>query len=507
MSWDRTRRWFGTDLGALVLIAGARCLLHLLTNGRYGFHRDELLTFHNARHLAWGYVVYPPLTPFLARVELALFGASLAGFRIFAALSQGLVMLLTGLSARELGGHRVAQVVAALAVATSGHALVSGWFMSYSTFDYLWWTVAAYTVIRLLKSDDPRWWLAIGCAVALGLLTKYTMAFLVLGIAGGLFLTGARRFLRSPWLWAGVALSLLIVSPNLLWQAQHGFVALDFLQSIHARDVHRGWTDYFLPNQLWKCANPVTIPLWMAGLWFLFAAPAGKRFRMLGWMYLIPLLALFLAHGRDYYLAAAYPMLFAAGAVCGESWLLSLNPKSASAVRHTLWWSFASAFLLTASVTLPLAPRHSGWWHFADSVNGGNFNSQLGWRQMTETVARVRDSLPPADLHSLGILSTDDGQTGAVSLYGPAYHLPPAISGMNSNWYRGPGDAPPQAVITLGFDRQFLQANFESCLLAAHMTDPEILQNDSINWNTEIYVCRKLRTPWPEFWQQLKSYG
>ena len=507
MPLSRSNKWITSDIGVLVLLACARFVLHLLTNGRYGFHRDELLTLDNARHLAWGYVVYPPVTPFLARIELTLFGTSLTGFRFFPALSQGLAMLLAGLSARAMGGNRLAQVVAALAVAVSGHALVSGWFMSYSTFDYLWWSLVAYSIIRLLASDDPRWWLAIGVAIGLGLLTKYTMGVLVLGVVGGVILTPVRRYLKSPWLWCGVAISLGLVAPNFFWQVEHRFISIDFLRHIHTRDVGWGWTDYFLPNQLWKSANPVTVPLWLSGLWFVFVRPEGKRFRILGWMYVIPLVVLFLLRGRDYYLAAAYPMLFAAGAVRGQAWLRTLAPRPAATVRQTTWYSLFFAGVSTAAVTLPIAPLNSTWWHIADHINGGNFGYQLGWPQMVEIVARVRDTLPPQDLGSLRILSTDDGQTGAVNLYSPAYHLPPAISGMNSNWLRGYGNPPPRTVITLGFDRQFLEQNFESCTLAAHMTDRSILENNSINGNIEIYVCRNLRRPWPEFWQQLKSYG
>ena len=151
-----------SDLGILVLMALAVVLLHTLTNGQYGFHRDELMAVDDARHLAWGYVSYPPLTPFVGRVELELFGTSLRGFRLFSAVGQGLVLLLTGLATRELGGKRLAQVVAALAVGIGGHSLVNGTYLSYTPLDYLWWVVVAYLVIRLLKSDDPRWWIAIG---------------------------------------------------------------------------------------------------------------------------------------------------------------------------------------------------------------------------------------------------------------------------------------------------------------------------------------------------------
>ena len=494
------------DIWILVTVALANVLLHTLVNAKYGFHRDELLTLDNARHLAWGYVVYPPLTPFLGRVSLELFGTSLKGFRFFAALSQGLVLLFTGLAARELGGKREAQLVAALAVAIGGDSLVHGSFLSYTSFDYTCWVLVAYFVIRLLKSDDPRWWLAIGAAIGLGMMAKYAMAFLALGVVGGVLLTPARRYLRSPWLWCGTALAILVMLPNMIWQVQHQFVSLEFLKSIHARDIQRGWTDYFLLNQLWKNSSPVTVPIWGAGLWYLFGVAEGKRYRMLGWMYVIPLLAFLVARGRDYYLAPAYPMLLAAGAVWGECWLSSLNPRSAFTVRQITWRSFAVAGLSTAALTLPIAPLNSAWWRVANQVNG-IFDSQVGWPDAVEKVARVRDSLPAQDQATLGILAGDDGEAGAVNLYGPAYGLPRAISGMNSNWLRGYGDPPPQTVIVVGEHRDFVERAFESCELAGRLTNRYGIENSSIDGYAEVFVCRHLREPWPEFWAHFRYYG
>ncbi|HEY1467460.1 MAG TPA: glycosyltransferase family 39 protein [Candidatus Acidoferrum sp.] len=500
-------RFASRDLGALVGLAVAVFLLHTLTNGKYGFHRDELLTLNNARHLAWGYVVYPPMTPFLGRVELELFGTSLRGFRFFAALSQGLVVLLTGLAARELGGKREAQLVAALAAGIAGPALVSGWFLSYTSFDYLCWVLVAYFVIRLLKSDDPRWWLAIGGAIGLGMMAKYSMAFLALGVAGGVLLTPARRYLKSPWFWCGAGVALVIVLPNMVWQMRHQFVSLECLKTIHARDIRWGWTDYFLPNQLWKCANPVTVPLWCAGLWYLFAAPDGKRYRMLGWMYVIPLLAFLVARGRDYYLAPAYPMLLAAGAVWGERWLSSLSTRSALIARRTTWRALAVSGLMTAAMTLPVAPLNSAWWRVADSMNGGNFNMQIGWPELAETAAKIRDTLPVQEQARLGILASDEGENGAVNLYGPGYGLPRAISGMNSNWFRGYGDPPPQTVIVVGEDRDFVDHNFASCELAGHLANRYGIRNATIGGYNDVFVCRKPRQAWPEFWKHFRYYG
>jgi 4-amino-4-deoxy-L-arabinose transferase-like glycosyltransferase len=164
----QSRLWpafLSNSLGLLLLLALARLLLHGLTNDQYGFHRDELATLDDARSLAWGYVAYPPLTPFLARLALELFGPSLVGLRLFSALAQSLAMVLAGLMARELGGSRPAQLLSAVAVAVAPLSLIQGSLFQYVSFDNLWWVLLAYQVIRLLKSEDPRWWLGIGAVI------------------------------------------------------------------------------------------------------------------------------------------------------------------------------------------------------------------------------------------------------------------------------------------------------------------------------------------------------
>jgi len=495
-----------SDRSVLALLAFAVVLLHTLANGQYGFLHDEWATLDDAHHLDWGYVVYPPLTPFLGRVELVLFGTSLRGFRFFPAVAQGIVLLLTGLAARELGGKRQAQLLAAAGVGIGGAAMFDGGYLSYTSLDYPWWPVVGYLAIRLLKSDNPRWWAAIGAAIGAGMMTKYTMIFLTSGVVVGVLLTPARRYLKSPWLWCGAAIAFLIWLPNLLWQIQHHFVSLEFLRSIHARDVAAGRANGFMLAQLWKSTHPVTVPIWGAGLWTLFATPTGKRYRMLGWMFVVPLLALFAAKGRDYYLAPAYPMLMAAGAVWGERWMGSLSTGAAVTVRQTTVWALATGGLVTAAVTLPLAPVNSAWWRVADAMNG-NFNMEFGYQETVETVSKIRDTLPVQERGRLGILAGDAGMAAAINQLGPAYGLPKAISGQNSDWLRGYGDPPPETLIVVSMDRDFLFRNFESCALAGRLTNRYGIENSAMTGYTDVFVCRHLRQPWPVFWKHFQYFG
>jgi hypothetical protein len=496
------------DSGVALWLTGfAFMAIHIVFSGRYGFHRDELLSYSNAMHLDWCYVVYAPLTAWLARVELVVFGTSLMGYRFLPAVSVGMVSVLAGLTARAMSGGRRAMLVTAVAAGIAGPICFAGSFLSYMSFDVLWWVLVAWATARLLQTENPRWWIVIGAGIGLGLLTKYTILFFVAGLLVGLLLTPNRRYFRSGWFWCGVGVALVMALPVIVWQFQHHFVALAWMKSIHARDVSWGRTDYFIPNQFWNTTSPVTVPIWCAGLWFLFATRVGKPFRMLGWMYVITLILFVIARGRDYYLAPAYPMLMAAGAVWGESWVDAKSPNAQKRIARSLWISLTVAALAVFAITLPIAPLQSTWWRVADATDGGCFNMQIGWPELAATVAHVRDSLPAEERSRIGVLAGDEGEAGAVNLYGRAYGLPEAISGMNSNWLRGYGNPPPQTVIAVGFKREEVDKIFASCEVAAQLSNPYGVVNFSLGNREEVYVCRNIREPWPEFWKGFQYYG
>ncbi len=496
---------FFTDTNILWLLGLALFLLHMFTNHQYGFHQDEMVVLDNANHLDWGFIEYPPLTPFLARIELTLFGLSLVSARTFAALAFGIALVLTGLMARELGGNRRTQILAALAASISPFALIQGAQIQYVTFDFLWSVLIAYLVIRLLKSDDPRWWIPIGIVIGLGMMTKYTMVVTVAGLVGGVLLTDARRYLRSPWLWGGVALSLLIFLPNLIWQIRNDFISLDFLSSIHARDVEIGRADSYLIDQLISSANIVAIPIWIAGLYFCFFREEGKQFRMLGWMYVIPFLIYLVTRGRGYYLAPAYPMLIAAGAVFWERWLASPAPNKIISIFRPTWTALGIGAVFAGSLTLPIAPINSAWWNVVSKVHD-TFTEQIGWHEMIQTVAGIYADLPDEEKARAGILTGENDEAAALNLYGGEYGLPTAISGSDTFWLRGYGNLPPETVIVVGFERAYADMLFAQCEVAGTITNPYGVEND-LRDPPDILVCRQPRLSWPELWKRIQRYS
>jgi hypothetical protein len=337
-------------------------------------------------------------------------------------------------------------------------------------------------------------------------MTKYTIVFLVAGLVGGVVLTRERRHLRSPWLWAGVGLSLLLFLPNLIWQVQHDFISLTFLSSIHARDVRIGRTDGYLIEQLFVTANPFTLPLWIAGLCFYLFLPAGKPYRLLGWMYVIPFSLFLVTQGRSYYLAAAYPMLLAAGAVLWDRWLAGLSSWKAGALRATTAVAIAGGALLGGSLMLPIAPINSGLWNVTTKVHD-TFVEQVGWPDLVETVAGIYAALPAEERQGTAILAGNYGEAGAIDLYGPAYGLPKALSGTNSYWLRGYGDPPPQTLVVVGFSREYAERFFERCELAGHNTNRYGVANEETTYHPDLFVCLVPREPWPELWRRLLNFG
>lgn len=491
-----------SDLAWLFLCAGIVALVHLFTNVRFGFHRDEWQVLSDALHLDWGFVPYPPFTPFIERIGLLLFGLWLPGLRLFSVIAQAIVVVVSGLMARELGGGRKAQLMAAIIVALSPLPLFEGTEFQYTSFDYLWWVLAAYFVIRLLATENPRWWLAVGAAIGAGAQTKYTIFFLAAGILAGLLFTSPRRYFGSVWLWAGIALALLIFLPNLIWQVRHDFVYWRFLQAIHARDVAEGRANDFFFHQVTRCTNPFTLPLWLAGL---YGYLQERRYRLLAWMYLVPLALLVLGQGRGYYLGAAYPMLFAMGAVLVLRWLASRPRRLRRVLAGVFFVGFSAYGLGAAAAILPLS-ANGPLMRFALHYNG-DLREELGWEDIVQTVANIRDALPSKQQAHVGVLVGNYGEQGAMEILGPRYRLPAPISLTNSAWLRGYPVPPPTTLIVLGSSRAWAEHYLTGCRLAGHISHPYGMQNEESRDHPDIFVCGAPRMPWAVFWKAARRFG
>ncbi|HEY2471823.1 MAG TPA: glycosyltransferase family 39 protein [Terracidiphilus sp.] len=490
------------DLLLLLCIATGFALAHILTNGRYGFHRDELQFLSDAHHLDWGYVCYPPLTPFIERIGLGLFGVSLVGLRLFSVIGQAIVILVTGLMARDLGGSRVAQIATAFSVGLSGLPLFEATEFQYTTFSFLWWVLVCWFVIRLLKTENPRWWLAIGTAIGLGLLTKYSVVFFVAGLLVGLALTRDRRHLISPWFWAGVGIAVLLCLPNIFWLIRHDFISYRFLQHIHKRDVGEGRADGYWTYQFLLDVNPFAVPLWLTGL---IAFLRSSRYRVLAWMYLVPVLFFWIDKGRFYYVAEAYPVLLAMGAVVIFGWLAARPAWARRTAQSVYFGGLAVVGAYFVAILVPIAS--AGPLRDFALKNNGDLREEFGWDELVHTVASIRDSLPPDQRAHLGITTGNYGEYGAIEILGAAYGLPAPIGTTNSEWLRGYPTPQPTTIIVLGLSEEQANSIFTGCRWAGHNGNSLGIRNEESRDHPDIFVCGPPRKPWSVLWNGHQNFG
>jgi hypothetical protein len=493
-------------------LAVLNALLHLAVVGRYGYFRDELYYVACGERLAWGYVDHPPLVAVVARVATSLFGTSLLGLRILPILAGSAVVLAAGLLARELGGRRFAQGLAGLCVMVAPVFLFTFHYLSMNVFDVLFWTLGAWIVARLLRTENPRLWLAFGALAGVGLLNKWSYLFFGFGVVLGLVLTPARRQLLTPWPWLGGALAGLLVLPHVLWEVAQGWPTLEFIANATAnKNIALSPVDFLLEQVLQ--VQPLTLPVWLGGLIALLVASRLRTFRPLGWAYLGALGVLLAQAAKAYYLAPVYPLLFAAGGAFWESW-------SEQAGRRWLRIALPAVLLLggtaTAPLTLPVLPvdslvRYMTKLGVAPSTGERHrlgrlpqhFADMHGWPELVETVARVYHALPPGEREHCSIFGQNYGEAGAIDLLGDRYGLPDALSAHNNYYLWGPRGATGACVIVLGDDAETLSRIFEDVQPAAEFRCADCMPYEEMT----IHVCRRPRVKLEELWPRIKSYN
>lgn len=491
------------------LIAAASLALHLYTSSGYGYFRDELYFIACGRHPAWGYVDQPPLVPLLAAGMQALFPFSLVALRLPPALAHGATILLTGEAARALGGSRFAQGLAALCVLVGGVYLATGTILITDLVQPLTWLFCAYGLIRLLRGGDRRWFLAVGAASGAGLLTKYMLTFWLIALLLGLLATPQRRLLAQPWCWLGIVLAVAMVLPNIIWQASHGFPFLAVgSDAAHRKNIVLSPLAFMLAEA--DELNAVTAPVWIAGLaafafWRRFSDLRGFAIAF------VVLIAVMLAvHAKPYYPAGTYPLLFAAGAVAIEAWIRSVI------VRGVLTGAILAGGIIAAPFATPILPirlfaayqeRLHVAPHSLENAPIGRlpqlYADMFGWPEMAALVGRAYAALPPADQARAVFLGTNYGEAAAIDMFGPAWHLPPAISGHNTYDLWGPRGHDGSVVLRLGGSRKALLKVYASVEPAGVFEHPWAMPTET---GRTLWICRG-RTPHLDAdWSSFRHY-
>ena len=511
------RRTSLSDLKIPFLLALLQLLILVVFHERYDYFRDELYYIACSNHLAWGYVDQPPLSIGILWVTRSILGDSLHALRFLPALVLSVVVVLSALMARKLGGGKFAQGLAALSVVAAHGILGHGKSFSMNPFDVLFWALAGYVVIVILRDERPKLWLFYGLVVGLGLMNKYSIGFGIIGIVVGLVLTRHRKVLADKWFWLGATIATLVFLPHILWEIFNGLPSLEFMRNAsQIKNVHLSPVE-FLVGQL-KDMNVMNAPLWIGGIYFFFRKDGG-HFRPLGWMYIVVFIVMVLGSAKVYYLSAIYPMYLAAGAVLFEELV----------VRKSWGWLkpvYAGLITLVAVVILPFAApvlpveqfiryEHSlGLEPRADERSAvaelpQYYADQFGWREMVDSIAGAYKKLSPDEQSQCFIYVRNYGEAAAIDFFGKALGLPPARCAHNSYWMWGPGDRTGNIAIIIGGSRT-LEDNLTDLRRRYSFVEPAGVTNAKYSMPYEngrmIFICKGMNTTFQQLWPRERFY-
>lgn len=497
------------------IIALVYFTLHLVTSTRYGYFRDALYYLACSEHLAFGYVDQPPLIAVLGWIARHTLGTSLPALLFWPALAGAARIVLTAAFARELGAGRFGIVLAAVLAATPGVWWVIDHQFAMNSLEPLFWGGCAYVILRVINTGNPKLWLAFGTLAGIALLNKYSFVIFASALLVGLLLTSQRRLLFTPWLLLGGAIAFLIFLPNLIWNIQNNWPFLELMRNVRAtgKDVVLPPGQYLLQQVLMM--NPASFPFWFGGLLFYFLSRHAKKYRVFGWTFVITILFFMITHGKDYYSAAAYVMLFPAGALATET-LFAARPKLQSILRPACFVWLMLGVLPLLPLVLPVLPietflRYQSHLPFEVPKTERSFvgetlpqyyADEFPWPGLVEAVARVYHSLPPEEQQRAAIYGTNYGQAAAVDFFGPQYGLPKAISGHQNYFLWGPRHYTGDIVILLGEEEDEAREHFDSVTVAATLNNPYAYRYE----NRPILLCRGLKWNLQTDWSRVKNW-
>jgi hypothetical protein len=484
--------------GWVLVVAGLLLAELVAVAGRYGYHRDEMYFIVAGSHPAFGYPDQPPLVPLLVWLMHDIAPGSLYLLRLPSAVAAGATVVVTGLTARDAGGSRRAQVIAACVAAVSAISLATGHFVTTTTFDVLSTSILGWLLVRALMRQDTRPLLWAGVVVGVGFEAKPQVAVVALVAIVSLALVGPRWVFRSRNLWAGVVIAAALGAPYLIWQQRHGWPQLTVAGNI-AGDAESGRAG-FIPFQL-VMVSPLLVPVWIAGLVTAWRNPMRRALRVIPVLFGLLAAAYLIGDGKAYYLASLYPTLIGLGAIPTEEWLCRGRQQWR---RACFGAAVALSAIISATIALPLLPEHALPGSGAIALNP-DLGETVGWPQFIATVNTAWRDLPPATRAHAVIFTENYGEAGAIDVLGRSDGLPMAFSGHNGFSLWSVPQPDQTATLVVGYDSPKAVRNFfTGCRVVARISNPVKLDNDE--YGEPVMRCSGLTAPWSQLWPRLRHY-
>ena len=488
----------------LIYLALADFIFHMIFATNYGYFRDELYYIvSGTQHLSIGYVDFPPFIAYVAAFLYLVSKDSLISIHVVPALNESLLVFVTGMIARELGGGRKAQVLSAISTLVSLDLLAFGSILTPDSFDSLWWSLLAYLIIRIVRRKEPKLSILAGLVVGIGLLTKLTILFFVAALViSFLAIPSSRKYLRSKWIAIGGLLSIIFILPMIYWNSVNGWPMIQFYQDFRG-DFTGGGPLNFIYSQV-AGISFLNLPIFLIGLYFYLRSESGSQLRALGLSYIILFVFMTILDMKVYYLMPTYPLLFAGGAILIE--------KSSISKKGMFRWFGSKPFIalliivaiLLAPIVMPILSPSTVISKYGAADYQIALADRYGWSKMVSNLSEAYDTLPAGVKSQACIFTSNYGEASAVNFLGKSLGLPKAISGHNNYYIWGPDSCTGQVLITIGISLSTVQQAYKNVTTLTTLNCQYCI---SYEQTLPVYLCTNPNfTSLTEEWAGVRQY-
>ena len=493
-----------------------KLFLHLYTNifAGYGIFRDELYYVACSKRLAFGYVDEPPFSIWILSFVRNLIGDSVFALRLVPAIVGALTIFIVALITKKLGGGKSAIIIASTCALLAPINIGMNSYFSMNTFDHFFWAVGFLFVLKIIQEDKLTNWIILGVIIGFGMLNKISMGWFAFGFFIGLLASSMRKRILSKDFFLLVTISLLLFLPYILWNFQNEFASIEFIRNALAHK-YNGITRWDFVSGLFLIMNPASIPIWIGGLYFFFLNEGNEKYKILGAIFLVSFLVLFInGHNKSEYLAPAFYILFAGGGVMFEK----LN---ANKVWYWIQQIDLSFVIIIGIIILPfaipilsvdnfikyqniigIAPQSSERHQLSELPQF--YADMFGWENMARSVSEVYQRLSDDEKKNTVIYGNNYGRAGAIEYYSHKYSLPEkAISMHNNFWIWGYENKSIKTMIVIGEERDHLIQNFDEVIAAGRIVSPHAIPYEN---NLTIWICRGPKFDFEKLWRAEKKF-
>lgn len=464
-------------LQLIILFSFLNLLIYLITQAffAYGIFRDELYYLACANRLGFGYVDHPPFSIWILALWKSLFGDSMFVIRIVPAIITSVIIFIIGLFTVRLGGGKTAVSISTVTFMLSPIFLGMNTIYSMNVFDFFFWISSAYIFLRIIQTNNQKFWLLLGVATGFGLLNKTSMLWLCAAILIGIVFTPLRKELKTKYPFIAALIAVIIFSPYIIWNITHDFAHLEFMHNAATRKYGGLTPVSFILDQI-LILNPLSILIWLPGIIFYFIHKDGRQFRAAGFIWLTTFIILFVNwHSKGEYIAAAYQILFAGGAVMIEKWSINKNR-----LRYAVTVPVILSGILLAPFARPLLHPEK-FLKYQDAIglkppsNEGHetilpqfYSDMFGWEELAKNVSEVYLSLPEEERKNTVVYCSNYGKAGAIEYFRKKYSLPKVVCPHNSYWLWWKEAGNPTTLIIIGGEIEDHQYSLNEVLKAGH---------------------------------------